>query len=214
MRVRRKAWTEKEIETNDLIIKNAESFKGNWGEYFGNNNPIHVEIGCGKGRFITTTASQNKEINYLAIEREKHVLVMGARASKEIDCSLGFILGDVKDLENYFCTGEIKRIYINFCDPWQNRKKWHKRRLTHSNFLSMYERLFEDYGEIHFKTDNTELFEFTLNEFSKKRWQLKNISLDLHKSEFLDNVMTEYEEKFSSKGMPIYRCEGLYGKTN
>ena len=117
---------------------------------------------------------------------------------------------DVKDLTSYFEVGEIKRIYINFCDPWHRKRKWAKRRLTHRNFLSLYESLFGKSGEIFFKTDNRHLFEFSLNEFADKGWRLKNISLDLLNSDYEGNIMTEYEEKFSSEGFPIYRLEGYY----
>ena len=207
MRARKKAWTGQEIETNERIIKNAAGHKGKWAEYFGNLSPIHIEIGCGKGRFIVQTAAQNPDINYLAFEREEHVIVMGARASREIPCSLGFIIGDVEELADYFAEDELDRLYINFCDPWPGRKKWHKRRLTHANFLNVYKRLLKNGSEIHFKTDNKELYEFSLNSFSDNGWRLKNITLDLHNSGFEGNVVTEYEEKFSSIGMPIYRCE-------
>ncbi|MCL2874584.1 MAG: tRNA (guanosine(46)-N7)-methyltransferase TrmB [Defluviitaleaceae bacterium] len=207
MRARKKAWTEHEIETNERIIKNAADHKGKWSEYFGNCNPIHIEIGCGKGRFIVQTASMNPNINYLAFEREEHVIVMGARASTGVPCSLGFIIGDVSDISDYFNEGELDRLYINFCDPWPRRKKWHKRRLTHSNFLNVYKKLLKNGSGIHFKTDNKELYEFSLNSFSDNGWRLKNITLDLHNNGFEGNVVTEYEEKFASVGMPIYRCE-------
>ncbi len=211
MRARRKPWTEKELASNERIIDNAEAYKGKWNEYFSNNNPIHIEIGCGKGRFITQTAEKNANINYIAIEREPHVIVTGARNSRELSCHLAFIVGDVKNLLLYFEPKEISRIYINFCDPWQNRKKWHKRRLTHESFLNLYRELFgKEKGEIHFKTDNQELFEFSLNQFSNNNWRLRNISLDLHNSNYEGNIMTEYEEKFSNKGMPIFRCEAYY----
>ncbi len=212
MRARRKNWTETEIATNSRIIKGAALHKGMWRQYFNNDNPIHLEIGCGKGRFIVATAAANPQVNYLAMEREEHVIVMGARVSKDIDCALGFIISDVKDINDIISNGELSRIYINFCDPWPNRKKWHKRRLTHRGFLDMYENLLDDNGEIFFKTDNKELFEFSLNEFSDKGWRLRNITLDLHNSGMEGNIKTEYEEKFSSIGMPIYRCECIVPK--
>jgi len=211
MRSRKKPWAENEVATNEKVISEPEKLKGKWREYFGNENPIHMEIGSGKGRFIVETATRNRNINYISVERQKHVIVMGMRAARELDISLGFIIGDVEDLQDYFDEGEIKRIYINFCDPWQNRKKWHKRRLTHKNFLEMYKKLMNNHGEIFFKTDNTELFEFSLNQLSENGFRLSNITLDLHNSDYEGNVMTEYEEKFSKSGMPIYRCEAAYG---
>ncbi len=210
MRARRKNWTESEISNNLRFIKEPAQLKGKWHTYFGNENPIYLEIGCGKGRFIVQNAVNNKDINYLALEREEHVIVMGARASAELDCSLGFIIGDVTNMRDYFESGEIDRLFINFCDPWPGRKKWHKRRLTHRSFLDMYKELLKEKGEIHFKTDNRELFEFSLNQFAENNWRMKNITLDLHASEFQGNIMTEYEEKFSSQGMPIYRLEAYF----
>ncbi len=206
MRARRKPWTEKELMTNPLIIHHAKEQKGKWSEYFGNDNPIHLELGCGKGRFITTLAAQNKEINYLALEREKQVIVMAARLAKEQGCSMGFINGDVSELLDMFDQHEIHRLYINFCDPWPNRNKWHKRRLTHRNFLDKYAQILTISGELHFKTDNLELFEFSLEEFKDKKWELNFVNYDLHNSGITNNIMTEYEERFSNLGMPIYAC--------
>ncbi len=136
---------------------------------------------------------------------------MGARSYRETtnNDNLVFIVGDANEILQYFNVSEIERLYLNFSDPWRDRKKWHKRRLTHRNFLKSYENILKTNGDIHFKTDNKELFNFSLNEFSSELWQLSNISLDLHKTEFHEkyNIMTEYEERFSSKGLPIYRCE-------
>lgn len=215
MRLRKKPWADYELENNKNLIKNPEEYKGKWKSYFGNDNPIHIEIGTGKGQFITTTSILNPNINYLAIERQTNVIVSALRKGREkgVGNNIGFFVADVKEILNYFSAGEIQRIYINFCDPWERKKKWAKKRLTHTNFLSLYEILFEDKGEVFFKTDNTNLFEFSLNEFSNKKWRLKNISLDLHNSDFADNIKTEYEEKFSNKGMPIYRLEAYYKKS-
>jgi tRNA (guanine-N7-)-methyltransferase len=212
MRLRRKPWSDKELSVNDTLITNPEKHKGRWHTVFGNDHPIHIEIGCGKGRFITKTALANPDINYIAIEKQEIVIVSALRKSREANATknLRFITADVSNLSDFFEPNEIKRIYINFCDPWDRKKKWAKRRLTHSNFLSIYEGLFKDGGQIHFKTDNRKLFEFSLNEISAKGWQMQNISLDLHNSDFEGNIMTEYEEKFSSLGMPIYRLEAIY----
>ncbi len=216
MRKRNKPWMEKELDSNSKIINEPESYKGKWKEYFGNDNPIYLEIGCGKGRFSINSALHNDDINYIAFDKELQVIGAAAKLCREtmeehnVDINIGFIIGDVKNLMDYFEVNEIKRLYINFCDPWRERNKWMKRRLTHHNFLKMYKELLGENGEIFFKTDNTALFDFSLNEFSDEGWRLKNISLDLHKTDFHlsgKNVMTEYEEKFSSKGMPIYRLE-------
>jgi len=215
MRIRKKPWAENEFNTNKNYIENAEVYKGRWKDFFKNDNPIHIEIGCGKGQFITTMSKLNKNINYIAIERQSMVIVSALKKGREknIGENLVFFTADVQNLNDFFTEGEIKRIYINFCDPWPNKKKWAKRRLTHRNFLKLYGEIFGESGEIHFKTDNRILFEFSLNEFSsQKNWQMKNISLDLHNSDFEGNVMTEYEEKFSGKGQPIFRLEADYKK--
>lgn len=207
MRARKKPWAQKELETNEYLLKAPEEYKNKWGSYFNNENPLHLEIGCGKGGFITKTAALNQQINYLALEREKQVIIFGMREAKNAGLkNLGFILGEVSGLTELFSEGDISRLYINFCDPWPNRKKWAKRRLTHEGFLNMYKRVLAPGSAVFFKTDNRELFEFSLNSFSDNGWRLKNISLDLSNSG-LDNIKTEYEEKFSSMGMPIYRLE-------
>lgn len=208
MRTRKKPWAQKELETNELLIETPEVYKGKWNLYFSNENPLHLEIGCGKGGFITKTAALNSDINHLALEREKQVIVSGMREAKSRELkNLGFILSEVSMLSEYFEEGEIERLYINFCDPWPNRKKWAKRRLTHEGFLNVYKRLLAPGAAVFFKTDNRELFEFSLNSFCNNGWRLKNISLDVEKSDLEGNIKTEYEEKFSSMGMPIYRLE-------
>lgn len=214
MRLRSKPWGEYELETNTRFIKTPEDLKGKWCEIFGNNNPIHIEVGTGKGEFITSMSLLNPDINYIAIEKQKNVIVSALKKGreKEVNENIVFFIADVAELLNYFEPKEIQRIYINFCDPWPNKKKWAKRRLTHKNFLNLYESLFQDGGEIFFKTDNTILFDFSLNEIADKGWRLHNISLDLHNSDFEGNIKTEYEQKFSGKGMPIYRLEAYYKK--
>lgn len=209
MRVRKKAWAEDELTSNIYMVKDVFENKGKWKDYFNNDNPIYVEIGCGKGRFTIQNAVNNPNINYIAIERQPSVIAVAARAVPKGTKNLALICGNVMNLLDYFESGEIKRLYINFCDPWP-KKRWAKRRLTHRGFLEKYKTLFNGSGEIFFKTDNKGLFEFSLNEFCGNNWRLSNISLDLHKSDFEGNIMTEYEEKFSSKGMPIYRCEAAW----
>ena len=207
MRARKKKWAEKEISINDSLIEAPENYKGNWKEYFGNPNPLYVEIGCGKGRFITESASADREINYLGIEREKQVIISGMRRAREQEIkNVGFILSDVSALPEIFAENEIDRLYINFCDPWPNRKKWAKRRLTHGNFLKIYRPLLN--GRIFFKTDNRELFAFSLEQFKEYGWTVENISWDLYENNPApQNIMTEYEEKFFNEKIPIMSCE-------
>ncbi len=214
MRLRKKPWGDNELNTNDRFIHKPQENKGKWREVFQNDNPIHIEIGTGKGQFLTTMSILNPNINYIAIERQTNVIISALKKGREkgVGKNIVFFVADVKELLNYFEPEEISRIYINFCDPWPNKKKWAKRRLTHKNFLNLYENLFTNGGEVFFKTDNRLLFEFSLNEFSDKGWRLHNISLDLHSSDFEGNVKTEYEEKFSNIGMPIYRLEAYYKK--
>lgn len=216
MRIRKKPWADEEFNTNKRWISIPEENKGNWKKLFGNFNPIHIEIGCGKGRFITNMSNINKNVNYIAVERQKMVLASALKKSRENETgdNLKFIMADVKNLSDFFNPGEIDRIYINFCDPWPNKNKWAKRRLTHKNFLNLYAELFEYTGEIFLKTDNRILFEFSLNEFeAHPLYKMRNICLDLHNSSFeQSNVMTEYEAKFTQKKMPIFRLEAVYNK--
>lgn len=215
MRIRKKNWFEAEMSTNKAIVVSPEENKGKWHQFFGNDNPIHIEIGCGKGQFLSAMSKANPDINYIGVEREPQIIVTALKKSRlaEVQDNIAFMIADVANLLDVFEPQEISRIYTNFADPWHRRRKWAKRRLTHKNFLNIYEQLFgENGGEVFMKTDNKILFEFSLNEIADKGWRLHNISLDLHNSDFEGNIMTEYEEKFSSQGMPIYRLEGYYNK--
>lgn len=188
-------------------IKNE--LHGRWNEYFGNNNPIHIEVGTGKGQFITTLARLNPNINYIGLEIKEEVLLRAVEKADNNNLSnIGFIWGNVEFLDEYFSDMELDRIYINFCDPWP-KKKHERRRLTYKDFLELYRKKLTNSGDINFKTDNRGLFEFSLNEFSGNDWMLKNISLDLKNSDFKENVTTEYEDKFMSMNMPIYRLEAV-----
>jgi len=200
---------EKLLSFKDYVIKGEEiDFKGNWSKKFKNDNPIHVEFGTGRGKFITTFAKENPNINYIAMEIKEEVLVKGVEKANQNNLdNILFIWGDVNKIEDYFEKNELSRVYVNFCDPWP-KKRWAKRRLTHKNFLEKYKRILKDDGEIHFKTDNEKLFEFSLNEFLNADLKLKNITLDLRNSDFEGNITTEYEEKFMAQDMKIYRVEG------
>ena len=173
---------------------------------FGNENPLHLEIGCGKGRFALEMARRYPEINFLAIEREEGALVMATEKAMEAGLpNLRFLSFDAAALGEIFADGEVDLIYLNFSDPWPpNRQR--KRRLTWRAYLAVYDQILSEDGAVYFKTDNQRLFEWSLGEICQYGWLLQNISLDLHKSNF-DNVMTEYEEKFSSQGSRIYRLE-------
>ncbi len=191
------------------FVANPADFKGRWHDLFGNNNPIHIEIGMGKGQFLTQLALQNPDINYIGIEKFSSVLLRASEKLETIEVNNVKIINiDALMLNDYFEKDEIARIYLNFSDPWP--KNAHaKRRLTSNRFLPLYENILVKDGEIHFKTDNRLLFEFSLESLNNYGLILSNISLDLHNSDFPNNIMTEYEEKFSKFG-PIYRLEAKF----
>ena len=211
MRVRKKKNCDARMERcSNIWIKNPQEHKGKWSKLFGNENPIHIEIGCGKGNFVTGMAKMYPDINFIAIEKVEDVIVMAMEkvSAAELDNVL-FMDMDAEKIEEFFEYGEIKRIYLNFSDPWK-KKKQAKRRLTHKNFLDKYKKVLKEGDYIFFKTDNKALFEFSLNSFAQEKYKLSNITLDLHNSDFEANVMTEYEQRFSETGMPIYRLEATY----
>ncbi len=208
MRMKRKKSTPKRLEQcNPLLIENPTQYKGKWSEFFGNSNPIHIEIGCGKGAFMAELSRINPDINYIAIEKSPECVVLAAEKIIDSDRkNIFFFLGYAEILEDIFEKGEIRRIYLNFSDPW-HKKRQAKRRLTHTNFLNRYKNVLDNEGELFFKTDNRALFDFSLEEFQNNKFRLSNVTYDLHASDFVGNIMTEYEEYFSNLGQPIYRLE-------
>ena len=208
MRLRNKPWAKHAFASHpDMVIQDPAQWKGRWHERFGNNNPIHIEIGSGKGQFVSGMARQNPNINYIGIEIQESVLVVALEKALAADVPNLQLLhvngGQVTE------DGEVDQIYLNFSDPWP-KKRHAKRRLTHESFLVGYEKVLPPFGELHFKTDNRGLFEYSLASFSQFGLVLKQVWLDLHQVEFPGNVMTEYEEKFSAKGHPIYRVEVIF----
>ena len=201
MRMRRKKHREDRLDVcSHLLIDNILDYKDNLRNIFGDgiDKPLHLEIGCGKGKFICELAKLNPDINYIAFEKNYDVLVLATEKVLEAGISnVKFAPGDASVLNEFNENSKVDRIYINFCDPWKKSKQA-KRRLTHENFLNIYKKLLKDGGEVHFKTDNTKLFEFSLNSFSAYGLTMKNITLDLHNSEFEGNIMTEYEKNFSA----------------
>lgn len=208
MRLRNKPWAkEKLLNYPQFVVHHPENWREKWHDLFGNNHPIHIEIGTGKGRFITEMAKANPEINYIGIEAYTSVIVSALDRAVEAEVpNLKLLNMNAQKLIDVFAPGEIDRIYLNFSDPWP-KNKHEKRRLTYKSFLDMYAKVLVSGGELHFKTDNQALFEYSLISFSEYGLKLKYISLDLHNSDFQGNIMTEYEEKFSQKGNRIYRCE-------
>jgi tRNA (guanine-N7-)-methyltransferase len=208
MRLRHKPWAKDKLQQySNYVINEPEQFRGNWGQVFEQKQPLHIEIGTGKGQFITGMAKANPEINYIGIELQESVIVSALDRLIEAElpnCKLMNVNG--AELAKYFASGDVSRVYLNFSDPWP-KTRHEKRRLTFKSFLEVYESILVKNGEIHFKTDNQGLFEYSLVSFSHYGMKLNYVSLDLHNSEYEGNIMTEYEEKFSSKGSRIYRCE-------
>lgn len=211
MRMRKKKNCETRLEkSGDLWIREPERLKGKWNSEFGNKNPIHIEIGCGKGKFICEMAQKYPDINFVAIEVVRDVMVLAMEKAQPLELkNLRFIIADAAKLTEYFQKGEARRIYLNFSDPWKKSRQA-KRRLTHKNFLNIYKQVLLEGDFICFKTDNKNLYEFSLNSFAQENFKMSDITFDLHNSGFLDNVMTEYETKFSEQGMPIYRVCAKY----
>ena len=211
MRLRNKPWAKDALASHpEMVIQDPGQWKGRWHERFGNNNPIHIEMGSGKGQFVSGMARQNPNINYIGIEIQESVLVVALEKALAADVpNLQLLHVNGGQVTDYFEDGEVDQIYLNFSDPWP-KKRHAKRRLTHESFLVGYEKVLPPFGELHFKTDNRGLFEYSLASFSQFGLVLKQVWLDLHQVEFPGNVMTEYEEKFSAKGHPIYRVEVIF----
>ncbi len=178
---------------------------GTWHSIFQNQNPIHIEIGMGKGKFIHTMAKAHPEINYVGIEKYSTVLLRAVQKMEEEELpNLKFIRMDAEEIAEVFGSGEVDRIYLNFSDPWP-KDRHAKRRLPSREFLARYEKILKKGGWIEFKTDNRALFDFAVEELEPAGWEAKDLTYDLHRDENLmeGNVMTEYEEKFSAMGNPI-----------
>lgn len=208
MRLRNIPRAEGVIQLHRAVIKRPEAQRGNWKQIFGNENPIYIEIGMGKGQFILEMARKHSALNFIGIERYSSVLL---RAIEKFDTeefreleNVRFVCMDARSVEEVFAPKEVGQIYLNFSDPWP-KARHAKRRLTSREFLERYEKILADGGAVEFKTDNTELFNFSLEQVKEAGWTLKHYTYDLHHNEELNrgNVMTEYEEKFSSKGNPI-----------
>lgn len=211
MRLRNKPEAPEKIASYPQYIPaNPEEWKGKWESRFQNDQPIHIEVGTGKGQFIYEMAKLHPENNYIGIEMQPSVIVTALEKLIEVELpNLQFLQVDGGELTQYFAENEIDLVYLNFSDPWP-KNRHEKRRLTYKTFLAVYEEILVPNGEIHFKTDNQGLFEYSLASFSQYGMVLKQVWLDLHQSDFEGNVMTEYEEKFSKKGNRIYRVEAQF----
>lgn len=206
MRLRNVKGSREKIAVNNFVIHNPEEMKGKWSEVFENDSPIHIEVGMGKGRFLMELAQLNPNINYIGIEKYSSVLIRAIEKREEVELSnLYFVRMDAEDINDVFAEGEIDQIYLNFSDPWP-KDRHAKRRLTSHQFLARYDKILKKDGVVIFKTDNKDLFDFSLEEVPVAGWTLESYTYDLHHSEYKEgNVMTEYEEKFSSMGNPICR---------
>ena len=192
---------------NEFVFTEPENMAGTWKEVFGNNNPVRIEIGMGKGRFITTLAQMNPDINYIGIEKYSSVLLRAVEKQDELRLSnLRFIRMDAENICDVFAKGEVDRIYLNFSDPWP-KDRHAKRRLTSKQFFERYDGILKKDGIVEFKTDNDLLFQFSLEQVPEAGWNLDKFTWDLHNDEEMvkGNVMTEYESKFSAMGNPIHK---------
>ena len=205
MRLRNVPGARDVMAANEYVFTEPEGMAGTWSQIFGNNNPVHIEIGMGKGRFITTLASMNPDINYVGIEKYSSVLLRAVEKQDELCLpNLRFIRMDAENITSVFGKEEVDRIYLNFSDPWP-KDRHAKRRLTSRQFFARYDEILKSNGRVEFKTDNRPLFDFSVEEVNEAGWKLSVCTYDLHNDEKLveGNVMTEYEERFSSQGNPI-----------
>ena len=210
MRLRKKPWARPELEACNFFIVNPSEYKGNWRESFNNNNPIYLELGCGKGTFVAVHGSENPNINYVAIDIKDEVLVLAKRNiekaynEKELEINnLKLMAQEIFLINDVFSKEDIvDRIYINFCNPWP-KERHKKRRLTYPTQLEKYKEFLSKDGKIYFKTDDDELFEESLVYFKESGFEVEYITYDLHNSDFVGNVRTEHENMFSEQGIKI-----------
>lgn len=207
MRLRNVTGAREAIAVSPLVVHEPRGKRGCWREVFGNDHPIRIEIGMGKGRFIMELARGNPDINYLGIEKYSSVLIRGIQKLEADPLpNLYFIRMEAEELTSVFGPGEVDRVYLNFSDPWP-KDRHAKRRLPSCEFLRRYDEILIPDGVVEFKTDNQDLFQFALEELAPAGWKILQKTEDLHHDAQMmqGNVMTEYEERFSSKGNPIYK---------
>ena len=192
-------------------IKDPKALRGNWRSLMPGAKELRLELGCGKGRFTCQTAAANPDILFVAVERVPDAMVMAMEKARDMGLTNVFYVdADAALLPEFFAPEEVDLIYINFCDPWPP-KRHAKRRLTHRNFLKLYREVLKEKGQIHFKTDNAPLFEFSVLEFPEAGYDLEEVTRDLH-ANGVCGIMTDYEEKFHNLGTKINRCVGIKGE--
>ena len=208
MRLRNVKGSREAIQESIYVVHEEETRAGSWHDIFGNDHPIHIEIGMGKGRFLMELAAKNPDINYVGIEKYSSVLIRALEKMSEMETPLDnirFVRMDAEAITKVFGAGEVDRIYLNFSDPWP-KDRHARRRLTSVKFLNRYVNFLAADGGLTFKTDNRPLFDFSLEQVELAGWEMVNYTFDLHHSEYVEgNVMTEYEERFTAKGNPICR---------
>ena len=210
MRMRYKPWAEDYLKAHTDIVDIDGQHAKQLSQWFDRQQPLYIEIGSGRGQFITTIAAQHPEINFIAIEREKNVMVNILRDVIDQELTnLKLICNDAAELTDYFEPHEVDCIFLNFSDPWPKRRHT-KRRLTYHTFLAIYQEILKEDGEIHFKTDNRGLFAYSLESMSQFGMYFTKINLNLHEEDDEDNIETEYERKFADKGSRIYRMEARF----
>ena len=194
------------VESSPYLIDNPEKYKSKYNKLFNNNNPIYIEIGMGKGKFIIENALNNPNINFIGIEKYDSVIVRAVQKLDNLEIpNLKLIRMDAEKIEDVF-SKDIDLIYLNFSDPWP-KTRHERRRLSSHEFLSRYDSIFKDKKHIIQKTDNRKLFEFSIMSYTSYGYNIENISLDLHNDDIKDNITTEYEDKFVSLGQPIYMID-------
>lgn len=193
------------------LIREPQERRGAWRELMPGCRELRLELGCGKGRFTAETAAQNPDILFIAMERVPDAMVIAMERVTALGLTNAFFVdADAAKLTDYFAPGEVDLIYINFCDPWPTNRHA-KRRLTYVNFLKLYRRVLGEGGQIHLKTDNAPLFEWSMTQFPEAGFALSEVSRDLH-GQGIQGVMTDYEEKFHNLGAPINRCVATMGQ--
>ncbi|UXR79114.1 MULTISPECIES: tRNA (guanosine(46)-N7)-methyltransferase TrmB [unclassified Staphylococcus] len=210
MRMRHKPWAEDYLREHPEIVDIDCDYAKSVTKWFANDRPIHIEVGSGMGQFITTLAAQNPHINFIAIERDKNVMIRVLDKVRDQGLTnIKLLCNDAVVLTDYFEKDEVSRIYLNFSDPWP-KTRHAKRRLTYHTFLAIYQQILHPDGEIHFKTDNRGLFAYSLESMSQYGMYFTKINLNLHEEDAENNIETEYEHKFSQKGSRIYRMEAKF----
>lgn len=209
MRMRKKKNLAPRMERcSDLLIREPEEYKGKWRTLMPNCRELRLELGCGKGGFTVKTAQAEPDVLFIAVERVPDAMVIAMERAEAMELrNVFFVDADAARLPEYFEPGEVDRIYLNFSDPWPSNRHA-KRRLTHPDFLNRYAWVLKDRGEIHFKTDNRDLFEWSLFQFPKAGFDLEQVTRNLHENG-IQGIMTDYEAKFHALGQPINRCVGV-----